>query len=199
GDKKNAQALARNTIEALQNYDHVVIPSGSCAGMLIKHYPDLFADDEKWQQAANDLSQRTYELTQFLVDVLKFTPNASCPHSLTYHDSCSSRREVGVIEQPRQLLSAVNGLKLQEMEETEICCGFGGTFCVKYPDVSTKMVSDKTANIQATGAEMLAAGDMGCLMNITGRLKREGSQVQAYHIAEVLAGMTDQPGIGEEN
>ncbi len=199
GDKHNAIDLAHNTIDALEGYDYVVIPSGSCAGMLVKHYPVLLAEDTIWQEKAADLARRSYELTQFLVDVLNFIPVTTCPHRLTYHDSCSSRREVGVVRQPRQLLNSVTGLSLMEMSESEVCCGFGGTFCVKYPEISTKMVADKVRNIHASGAELLAAADMGCLLNITGRLKREGSHIRAYHIAEVLAGMTDRPGIGDED
>jgi L-lactate dehydrogenase complex protein LldE len=109
---------------------------------------------------------------------------------VTYHDSCSGLRELGVKAQPRALLASVEGLTVTEMADPEICCGFGGTFCVKYPDISTRMVTDKAADITATGAGMLLAGDMGCLLNMAGRLKREGSPVQVRHVAEVLAGMT---------
>ena len=115
---------------------------------------------------------------------------------VTYHDSCSGLRELGVRDQPRTLLKNI-GAEIVEMRDAEVCCGFGGTFCVKYPDISNAMVGDKTANIEATGAPLLLAGDLGCLMNMAGKLSREGKPVQARHIAEVLAGMTDRPAIGE--
>ena len=117
---------------------------------------------------------------------------------VTYHDSCAGLRELGVKEQPRRLLRAMEGVELREMAEPEVCCGFGGTFCVKYPDISTRMVTDKTRDIAATGADTLLAGDMGCLLNMAGRLKREGSGVKVRHVAEVLAGMTGEvPPIGD--
>ena len=118
--------------------------------------------------------------------------------TVTYHDSCAGLRELGIKSQPRTLLASVQGLSLVEMKEPEICCGFGGTFCVKYPDISTRMVSDKVADIAATGADTLLAGDLGCLLNMAGRLSREGKAVHVRHIAEVLAGITDDvPAIGE--
>ena len=198
GDRDNARKLARHTIAALEGYDHVVIPSGSCTGMMIHHYPRLLADDPEWLPKAESLARRSHELTQFLHEVMKFTPTAACAHSLTYHDSCSCLRELGLKQQPRALLAHVDGLELKEMNETEVCCGFGGTFAVTYPEISTQMVGNKSANIQASGAELLAAADLGCLLNMAGKLSREQSPVRAFHIAEVLAGMTDQPAIGEE-
>jgi L-lactate dehydrogenase complex protein LldE len=117
--------------------------------------------------------------------------------TVTYHDSCSGLRELKVKRQPRELLAGVEGLSLLEMEESEVCCGFGGTFCVKYPEISTRMVSNKAEHIEATGAELLLAADLGCLLNMAGRLKRMGSGVQARHIAEVLAGDVATPAIGE--
>jgi L-lactate dehydrogenase complex protein LldE len=117
--------------------------------------------------------------------------------TVTYHDSCSGLRELGVKDQPRRLLRSVAGLKLREMKSPEVCCGFGGTFCVKYPEISNAMVSEKSADIAATGADTLLAGDLGCLMNMAGKLQREGSAVRVRHVAEVLAGMADQSAIGE--
>lgn len=117
--------------------------------------------------------------------------------TLTYHDTCSGLRGLGIKAQPRALLARVEGVALTEMKDAEVCCGFGGTFCVKYPEISTKIVSDKTANVAASGAAVLAGGDLGCLMNIGGRLKREGSAVRVYHVAEVLAGMNVEPICGE--
>lgn len=199
GDKASAQKLARQVIAAFDGFDYVVAPSGSCGGMIKTHYPELLADDPAWALRANALAAKTYELTQFLRDVLNWDGVAArFDGKVTYHDSCSSLRELKVKQQPRQLLAKVDGLALAELPNGEPCCGFGGTFCVKFPDISNKMVEDKVANIAATGAATLLAADMGCLLNIAGKLKREGSQVQARHVAEVLAGMTDTPAIGEE-
>jgi L-lactate dehydrogenase complex protein LldE len=197
GDRGDAIAIARRTIEALAGYDYVVAPSGSCAGMLKKHYPELFDANSPAGARARDLAARTHELIGFLVDVLGVSAiTAELPVRATYHDSCSSLREVGVRRQPRRLLASVHGLELAELADAEVCCGFGGTFCVKYPEISTKMVDDKVAAIEATGAELVLAGDLGCLMNIAGRLKRRGSRVEARHVAEVLAGPLSAPPIG---
>ncbi|MDD3519570.1 MAG: (Fe-S)-binding protein [Chromatiales bacterium] len=200
GDLDDARAIARQTIAAFEGLEHVVVPSGSCAGMLRLHYPELFEDDPVWDERAHDFAGRVHELTAFLVEVLGVSQTgATWNGRVTYHDSCSSLREMGVREQPRRLLAAVEGLELVEMQDTDVCCGFGGTFCVKYPEVSARMVSDKAKNAQATGAGLLLAGDLGCLLNIAGRLEREGSTMQVRHVAEVLAGMTDVPAIGESD
>lgn len=197
GDRADTIEIARRTIEALAGYDFVVVPSGSCAGMLRKHYPDLFDPGSREAERARDLAGRTHELTSFLVDVVGVAAVAAeLPLRVTYHDSCSSLRELGIRRQPRQLLQSVLGLELAELADAEVCCGFGGTFCVKYPDISTKMVDDKVAAIEATGAALVLAGDLGCLMNIAGRLKRLGSTVEARHVAEVLAGPMSAPPIG---
>ncbi|MBS4047756.1 MAG: (Fe-S)-binding protein [Alphaproteobacteria bacterium] len=200
GDRKDTAAIAKQVIEAFEDYDYVVAPSGSCGGMIKDHYPALFAADSEWQRRAEDLSGRMHELTSFLVDVLKVQGVQTAPQDvkITYHDSCSGLRELGVKGQPRALLDSIGGLEIVEMQTPETCCGFGGTFCVKYGEVSTDIVSRKTADITATGADLLLAGDMGCLLNMAGKLKREGSAVQVRHVAEVLAGMTDLPAIGEE-
>ncbi|MFN3401190.1 MAG: (Fe-S)-binding protein, partial [Ferrovibrio sp.] len=197
---KDTAAIAKQVIEAFEDYDYVVAPSGSCGGMIKDHYPALFAADSEWQRRAEDLSGRMHELTSFLVDVLKVQGVQTAPQDvkITYHDSCSGLRELGVKGQPRALLDSIGGLEIVEMQTPETCCGFGGTFCVKYGEVSTDIVSRKTADINATGADLLLAGDMGCLLNMAGKLKREGSAVQVRHVAEVLAGMTDLPAIGEE-
>ncbi len=200
GDRPDALAIARQVIEAFEGYDYLVAPSGSCAGMIRVHYPRLFEDDPAWAPRARHLAERTHELISFLVDVRGLTriEGAAFPARITYHDSCSGLREMGVKHQPRTLLASVQGLELVELPDAEVCCGFGGTFCIKYPDISTKMVADKAADIAATGADTLLAGDMGCLLNMAGRLKRDGSPVTARHIAEVLAGMTGEtPPIGE--
>jgi L-lactate dehydrogenase complex protein LldE len=185
-------------VDAFAGYDYVVAPSGSCAGMLREHYPALLADDPAYAERARDLAERSWELVSFLVDVRGLAATgATFEGRVTYHDSCSGLRELGVKAQPRRLLAEVAGLELVELPGAEICCGFGGTFCVKYPEISNKMVSEKTADIAATGAGTLLAGDMGCLLNMAGKLSREGRPVKARHVAEVLAGMADRPAIGE--
>jgi L-lactate dehydrogenase complex protein LldE len=198
GDKKTAKTLAEQMIAAFEKYEAVVVPSGSCAGMVIKHYPELFANDPNLKSRAERLAAKTHELTSFLVDILGVSSVQGSLHSsLTYHDSCSGLRELDVKLQPRKLLKSLTGLELKELADSETCCGFGGTFCVKYPDVSEKIVSKKTENIALSEASILAAGDLGCLMNMAGRLSREGKSTRVFHVAEVLAGMTDQPAIGE--
>jgi len=191
GDKDDAKAIARQVIAAFAGYDYVVAPSGSCAGMVKAHYPELFADEPAMREQARELAVRTHELVSFLVDIRGVSAvSAHCAQKVTYHDSCSGLRELGVKAQPRQLLASVDGLRLEELPGAEICCGFGGTFAVKYPEISGKMASDKVADITATGADCVLAGDLGCLLQIAGRLSRENSRVQARHVAEVLAGMT---------
>lgn len=198
GDRTTARALAAGILDAFGGYDYVVAPSGSCAGMLRAHLPHLFDDDPNLRARADALAARTFELTSFLTDILGFAPRPlSRPvASVTYHDSCSGLRELGVKAQPRSLLAAA-GTAVAEMKEPEICCGFGGTFCVKYPEISGRMVTDKVRDIQAAQAPMVVAGDLGCLLNIAGRLRREGVRVDARHVAELLVeGGTDGPPIG---
>ena len=192
GDRRDTRELAIQVIELFEGYDYVVAPSGSCAAMLKHHYPEVFKGDVKWEERCRRFSDKVFELVSFLTDVM-FVPkvDATFDGSVTYHDSCSGLRELGVEKQPRKLLATVEGLELKEMAGSDVCCGFGGTFCVKYSDISGTIVSKKTANITATGADMLLAGDMGCLMNMAGKLKREGSTIEVRHVAEVLAGMTD--------
>jgi L-lactate dehydrogenase complex protein LldE len=198
GDRASTKAIAAGVIAAFEGYDYVVAPSGSCGGMIAHHYPGLFADDPAMLARAEALAGRTYELIAFLADIRGMTAvDAWFDGTATYHDSCSGLRELGVKQQPRTLLGSVAGLSLIEMTDPEVCCGFGGTFCVKYPEISTRMVSNKTADITATRADLLLAGDLGCLLNMAGRLSREGSTVGVRHVAEVLAGMTDDvPPIG---
>src|SRR5215470_4142162 len=198
GDKADTKAIARQVITAFENFDYVVVPSGSCGGMIRVHYPELFADEPATFQRAQHLAQRTYELVSFLVDVMKVERvSARYDGIATYHDACSGLRELGVKAQPRKLLRSVAGLRLAELPGAELCCGFGGTFSIKYPAISDKMVSEKTADIAATGATTLLAGDLGCLLNMAGKLKREGRPIAVRHVAEVLAGMTDIAPIGE--
>ena len=198
GDRATTRAIAVQVINAFEGYDAVVAPSGSCGGMLSHHYPGLFDDDPAMKLRAESLAGRSYELMAFLVDVLGVeTVAAHYDGTVTYHDSCSGLRELGVKQQPRRLLAAVKGLSVREMKTPEVCCGFGGTFCVKYPEISNAMVGEKSADIAGTGAGTLLAGDLGCLMNMAGKLQREGSPVRVRHVAEVLAGMGDLPAIGE--
>ena len=197
GDSGNARAIAKRTIEAFEPFDYVVVPSGSCAGMLREHYPRLFPTGADWHGRAQALAERTHELVSFLADVLGVREVAvRFEADATYHDSCSGLREMGIRDQPRRLLASVGGLAMAEMRDSDACCGFGGTFCVKYPEISTRLVDEKCANVLATGAGVLLGGDLGCLMNIAGRLTRESHPVRVFHVAEVLAGTAGR-GIGE--
>jgi L-lactate dehydrogenase complex protein LldE len=192
GDTKDTRDLAKQVIEQFEGFDYVVVPSGSCGAMLKMHYPELFKGNALWEERCRRFSNKVFELVSFLTDVRGVTDvEVRLDRTVTYHDSCSGLRELGISKQPRALLSSVEGLELKEMAGSDVCCGFGGTFCVKYPDISGKIVSKKTAMISETGAELLLAGDMGCLMNMAGKLKREGSTIEVRHVAEVLAGMTD--------
>jgi L-lactate dehydrogenase complex protein LldE len=196
GDRLDARAIAEQVIEAFAPFDYVVVPSGSCAGMLKVHYPELFHGDPNWLPRANAFAGKCFELVSFLVDVLGVTnTGAHFPGRVTYHDACSGLRELGVKAQPRALLATVGGLTLAEMSDADICCGFGGTFCVKYPAISNAIVAKKVANVAASGADTLLAGDLGCLMNMAGKLARAGSKVEVRHVAEVLAGTLDEPAI----
>jgi L-lactate dehydrogenase complex protein LldE len=193
GDSKDAASIARNVIRAFEGFEYVVVPSGSCAGTISVHYPEMFKDDPKMARRARDLAARTFELTTFLADVLKVGPIAGRhPATAAYHDSCSGLRELGIRRQPRELLAGIEGLELKELKSGENCCGFGGLFCVKYPEISEKMVDIKVDDIKASGANMLLGGDLGCLMNMAGRLYRRGETIEVRHVAEVLAGMTEE-------
>jgi L-lactate dehydrogenase complex protein LldE len=198
GDAGTARDLARRVIEQCEAFDYVVIPSGSCAGMIRVHYPELLAEDAKWLPRARALAAKTYELTAFLTEVRPPRGlSASCSGRLAYHDSCAGLRELGIREQPRKLLAGVEGLEVAELENRDACCGFGGTFCIKYPEISNQMVAEKAEDVLATSADYLAAGDLGCLLNIAGWLKRGNNAIRCFHVAEVLAGMTDAHGIGD--
>ncbi|NNE64582.1 MAG: (Fe-S)-binding protein [Gammaproteobacteria bacterium] len=198
GDFGSSREIAKQVIRAFADYDYVVGASGSCMGTIKTHYPDLFRDDPHWLAQAEGLSDKAFELISFLTDVAGIkSVSANFDADVTYHDSCSGLRELGIKQQPRNLLNSVSGLNISEMQNSETCCGFGGTFCVKFPQISTRLVSDKIENIEDTKAPVLLGGDMGCLLNISGRLKRLESPVRVYHVAEVLAGMADIPAIGE--
>jgi L-lactate dehydrogenase complex protein LldE len=190
GDRETAKALALKFLNEFEGCDYVVAPSGSCAGMIRVHYPELFRDDPAVLARITPLCQHTYELTDFLVNVAKFDePPGNFHGTLTYHDSCSGLRELGVQSQPRALLAKMSGVTLTEMVESTTCCGFGGTFAVKFGELSTRMADNKCSHIETTGAEAIVGGDLGCLLNIEGRLRRRGNHTtQVLHVAEVLAG-----------
>jgi L-lactate dehydrogenase complex protein LldE len=199
GDSGHARKIARAVIEAFEGFDYVVAPSGSCMGMIKVHYLELFTDDPAWRGRAEKLAARCYELASFLVDVRGYRPKGiSLQGRATYHDACSGLRELKVGPQPRALLAEVQGLTLTPLPDVEACCGFGGTFCVKYPAISNAIVDDKARNVESTGADLLIGGDLGCLMNIAGKLHRRGSRIRTLHFAEVIAGLGDGPAIGEE-
>ena len=195
GDRKSALALARKVLAEFEEFEYVVAPSGSCAGMIRKHYPDLFADQPAELERVGRLCAKTYELTDFLLNVAKLDRiDARFDATITYHDACSGLREMGVKAQPRALLAKVAGLKLAEMKEAETCCGFGGTFAVKFGDISARIADNKCANALATGAAAVVLGDLGCMLNIEGRLRRRGdTRTKVLHVAEVLAGTAPSP------
>ena len=200
GAFNDTRPLAQQVIEVFSDYAWVVAPSGSCAGMIKHHYPRLFKGIPEWERRARELAERAWELTSFLVDVLDYKAvqgNDNSQQTYTYHDSCAGLRELGIKQQPRHLLKSMHGIELQELAGTEVCCGFGGTFCAKMPELSEKMVDDKLDSALATGADVLLGGDLGCLMNISGRARRLGRELEVRHVVEVLAQNTDGPGIGE--
>jgi L-lactate dehydrogenase complex protein LldE len=198
GDRESAKRLARQAIDAFEDCDYVVAPSGSCGGMLIKHYPDLFAGEPDLAQRAERFAEKSHELISFLVDVMGVKKVvARYEGTVAYHDSCAGLRELGVKTQPRRLLVGVEGLTLIELNEAETCCGFGGLFATKYGELSNAIVGRKANDIRSVKADTVLAGDLGCLMNMAGRLQREGSPIKVRHVAEILAGMANGPAIGE--
>ena len=193
GDRASALALARKVVAEFEACDYVVVPSGSCAGMIRTHYADLFRDAPGELERALKVCAKTWELSDFLVNVAKLerVPGAFTG-TITYHDSCAGLRELGVKAQPRALLSKLKGIALAEMSEPEQCCGFGGTFAVKFGDISARIADKKCTDIEATGADAVVLGDLGCMLSIEGRLRRRGdTKTQVLHIAEVLAGKTE--------
>lgn len=191
GDRASALALARKLVGEFSGCDYVVAPSGSCAGMIRTHYADLFRDAPEEAKGALELASRTFELTDFLVNIAKLERvPGTLQARITYHDSCAGLRELGIKAQPRALLARMSGIAFEEMEQPEQCCGFGGTFAVKFGDISTRIADRKCADIEATGADTVVLGDLGCMLNIEGRLRRRGnSKTKVLHIAEVLAGI----------
>ena len=188
GYRQEARAAAQRFIRLFESAETIVCPSGSCVTMVRHHYPELFRYDAAWQQRAVQVASRTYELTQYLVDILGLDDlGAHYDGTVTYH-SCHLLRYLGVKEQPRRLLRKVSGLNFVEMHDSDRCCGFGGAFAFKYGDISAAMAEDKARNVIASGADTVVGCDMGCLMNIQGMLSRKGSPVKVLHIAQILAG-----------
>jgi L-lactate dehydrogenase complex protein LldE len=192
GDRVSAQRLARKLLAEFEDCDYVVAPSGSCSGMIRVHYPELLAEFPELKTRVEVLCARTHELTDFLVNILKVeSVPGRFDGTITYHDSCSGLREMGVKSQPRALLARVPGLRILEMQQPEQCCGFGGTFAVKYGDISARIADLKCQDVERAGADALVLGDLGCMLNIEGRLRRRGDKrTRVLHVAEVLAGMT---------
>ncbi len=199
GAREEARALARQVIETFSGFDYVVLPSGSCAATLRRHYPELLADDPAWANRARALSERIHELTSFLDDVMQFTEIKTVyDGKVAYHDSCSGLRELGIREQPRRLLGLIDGLHETPLANPEGCCGFGGAFCVKYPGISDRLATDKSRQVVESGADLLLGGDLGCLLNLAGTLRRQGATTEVRHVAEVLADQIEAPPIGRE-
>lgn len=200
GAAAETRKIAWQLVQSFNGFDYVVLPSGSCTAMITKHYPTLFEGDER-QSAVTEFCKKVYELTSFLTAMAHEIPSPAkvdlSDKVVTYHDSCSGLRELGIKQQPRDLLKTKANVSVQEMQDTEVCCGFGGTFCVKFPDVSNRMVGDKVKNAAAQHADLLLGGDLSCLLNIAGKAKRDGVALEVRHIAEVLAGQLDEPGIGD--
>lgn len=194
GDDEGTRQIAYQTIKQFETFDYVVVPSGSCAAMIKKNFVEVLKDQPEWLARAEHLASITHELLSFLVDVCDFEPSGvELEGSYTYHDSCSGYRSLYVYEQPRKMLANVKGLDHRPLHGHSECCGFGGTFCVKYSDISNEIVAEKAENVLATEADYLLGGDMGCLMNMAGKLNREGhKEIEALHTAEVLAGLAPQ-------
>ncbi len=189
GYQGEARVAAKRFIEIFESAEAIVCPSGSCVTMVRHHYPQLFADDAAWLQRAQDVAAKTFELTEYLVDILGVVDDLGAHYTgvITYHDSCHLLRNLRVKEQPRSLLRKISGAEFVEMNDSDRCCGFGGSFSFKYADISAAMAEEKVHNIIASGADTVVGCDMGCLMNIQGMLSRKGSSIKAMHIAQLLA------------
>lgn len=183
-----ARSVAARFLEVFEKAEAIVTPSGSCASMVRRFYPDVFRDSPEAARKAAALGERTFELSEFLVRKLgieRWPAHPAC--TVTYHDSCHLRRELGVTDEPRRLLGAMEGVTLRELKGADQCCGFGGLFAVKYPELSTEILADKVKNVQGSGAEVLVTSDAGCLAQISGGLRRQGAPARAVHFAEFLA------------
>lgn len=196
GDRSAAREMAEKLLREFESCDYVVVPSGSCGGMIRTHYPELFRDSPALLVRIERLGAKTYELTDFLARVARIRAvPGRFEGTVAYHDSCSGLRELGVKAQPRELLAMVPGLQIREMRDSEVCCGFGGLFSVKMGEISGRMADDKCARIAASGADAVVLGDLGCMLQIEGRLRKRGdARTRVLHVAEVLAGS----GGGEE-
>ena len=189
GYRKEAAVAARHFLKTFEAAETIVCPSGSCVAMVRHHYLELFRDSPAWLAKARQVGSRVFELTEYLVDVLKVEDlGASYRGTVTYHDSCHLLRGLRIGEQPRKLLRQVRDMDFVEMHDADRCCGFGGTFAFKYGDISSAILQDKVNNIMASGADTVVGCDMGCLMNIQGMLSRQGSSIRTLHIAQLLAG-----------
>ena len=191
---RDAKPLAKRMLRTFEGDRYVVAPSGSCASMLRVFYGELLEDEPELLEQAESLAKRVYEFSEFVVDVLGVTDlgpyldrdKAGCPRTVTYHETCHLRRELGATTQPRALMRSLEGVSLLEMEQSEVCCGFGGTFAVKYPDISGAMLQDKLDNIRNTGAEAVVACDSSCLMQIAGGMARQGVSTRPLHLAQLI-------------
>lgn len=197
GDDRNAAAIARSVITAFEKFDYVVVPSASCAGTIKNHYPEILKHDREFLPRAKTLAAKTHELIAFLVNVRGMKRVAAkCAGRVCYHASCSSLREIGLTDEAQTLLQSVEGVELCPLKEPEVCCGFGGLFAVKYPEISERMADQKIADVQSSGADILVSADLGCLLHLAGRMARAGKPMDVRHIAEILAGDLDTPGLG---
>jgi L-lactate dehydrogenase complex protein LldE len=190
GDRADTIALAKKVVAEFEDCDYLVAPSGSCSGMIKTHYGELFADDPAWSARVAKLAAKTYELTDFLVNVLKVDRvDGDFRGTIAYHDCCAGLREMGVKAQPRALLAKMDGVRISEMADAEVCCGFGGTFAVKLGEISARIADNKCQHIVTSGADAVVLGDLGCMLNIEGRLRRRGDATKVLHVAEVLSGV----------
>lgn len=204
----DARELAWRVVEDFAGYDHVVVPSGSCGGMIRHHYPTLFDGDSRLP-VVQAFCAKVFELTVFLHDVLVWRPAVAnsdlADQRVTYHDSCAGLRELGISSQPRALLKQYAGVEVDEMPDTEVCCGFGGSFCMKFPDIANRMAEDKLANARSVSPHYLIGGDLSCLLHLAGKAQRQQAEgldtatVEIRHVAELLAGMLDTPAINNSD
>lgn len=202
GDLKGTRRLAKRVIRMFEPYDYIVVPSGSCAAMIARSYHEhVFEGDPSWRRRAEILGGKTFELTSFLFDVMGFSQRGPSsdqePVKATYHDSCSCLRRLGVRSQPRELLKAISRVELTEMEKGDECCGFGGSFSLKMPEIASRMAQQKIERVVETGADTVLGADLGCLMHLASHIRQRGLSLKVRHVAEVLAGRTQGPAIGE--
>ncbi|MDE2900342.1 MAG: (Fe-S)-binding protein [Chloroflexota bacterium] len=196
GYRSLAASVARRFVEVFRDSEAIVAPSGSCVATIHAHYADLLRDEPELAGEVASLQARTYELSQYLADVLGVDDVGArlpSPVRATYHDCCHALRDLGVQSQPRKLLSSVDGLELAEMKDSAACCGFGGTFAVKFADISTAILNEKLRNVDATGADVLTAVDASCLMHMGGALRRRGARTRPLHLAELLCEGLEEP------